>query len=131
MTPPRGNENPSFFHFEMKINSKALPFTLAFAAQRSVRTSLRLAPLCIAPDPAPFARTNGHERLRQIDSDVSTSSNPEQLAIYAVDDKPLLTELYTGLLEAAGYLVKTFNDRIKALAALKGEKKPPNLLITD
>jgi CheY-like chemotaxis protein len=34
--------------------------------------------------------------------------------IYAVDDVPELTELYTTLLEAAGYIVRAFNDRAEA-----------------
>ena len=55
----------------------------------------------------------------------------EALSIYAVDDYPGLTELYAGLLEPFGYVVRTFNLRAHALAALKTEKKRPALLITD
>jgi len=51
--------------------------------------------------------------------------------IYVVDDEPLLTELYTIFLEAAGYLVKAFTDRVEALAALEGERRKPDLLVTD
>jgi CheY-like chemotaxis protein len=56
---------------------------------------------------------------------------PDPPSIYAVDDVPRLTELYTSLLEATGYTITTFNDRSKALAYLGGEKKKPSLLITD
>jgi len=52
-------------------------------------------------------------------------------SIYVVDDKPALTDLYTRLLEAAGCILRTFNDRIEALAALRQENKKPDLLITD
>jgi DNA-binding NtrC family response regulator len=42
---------------------------------------------------------------------------------------PYLTELYALVLEAIGHRVRTFEDRLAALAALKAEK--PALLITD
>jgi DNA-binding response OmpR family regulator len=42
-----------------------------------------------------------------------------------------LTELYTLVLEAAGYAVKAFNDRAQALVALKTNIEKPDLLITD
>lgn len=51
--------------------------------------------------------------------------------IYAVDDMRCLTELYTLVLEAAGYAVIAFNDRAQALAALKADIEKPDLLITD
>jgi DNA-binding NtrC family response regulator len=37
----------------------------------------------------------------------------------------------TLLLEAAGYVARAFNDRAEALAALKADKRKPELLITD
>jgi DNA-binding NtrC family response regulator len=51
--------------------------------------------------------------------------------IYAVDDMRCLTELYSLVLEAAGYAVRIFNDRAQALAALKAGAEKPDLLITD
>jgi DNA-binding response OmpR family regulator len=57
--------------------------------------------------------------------------HPEPLSIYAVDDVPRLTELYMNLLEPAGYVVTTFNDRGKALGSLAADRKKPSLLITD
>ena len=52
-------------------------------------------------------------------------------SIYVVDDAPFLTELYTSILQASGYGVTAFNDRVKALAALKADWRKPDLLITD
>lgn len=57
--------------------------------------------------------------------------SPGPPTIYTVDDLPRLTELYRTLLETAGYTVRTFNDRNKALAALAIDEKKPDLLITD
>ena len=51
--------------------------------------------------------------------------------IYAVDDLPGLTDLYRLVLEEAGYAVRTFNNRLEALAALRTERKKPDLLIMD
>jgi len=53
------------------------------------------------------------------------------LLIYVVDDAPCLTQLYAELLDGTGCLVKAFNDRTEALAALEAERKKPELLITD
>ena len=52
-------------------------------------------------------------------------------SIYVVDNEPCLTNLYIGLLEASGYMVSAFNDRLEALAALNADRKKPDLLITD
>jgi DNA-binding response OmpR family regulator len=49
--------------------------------------------------------------------------------IYAVDDRPELTELYITLLQATGYSVRVFNDRARALSALTEDR--PDLLIAD
>jgi len=51
--------------------------------------------------------------------------------IYVVDDEPRLVDLYTIILEAQGYLVKAFHNRVEALAELKGAIKKPDLLIMD
>ena len=52
-------------------------------------------------------------------------------SIYAVDDEPGLLDLYTILLEAHGYVVRTFDNRVHALAELKAGRKKPDLLIMD
>src|SRR5262249_10054918 len=51
--------------------------------------------------------------------------------IYVVDDDPLLTRMYTVLLDKAGYGVRAFNDRAEALGALKADGQKPDLLVTD
>ena len=51
--------------------------------------------------------------------------------IYVVDDNQDLTELYTTLLQTAGFSVRPFNERAEALASLQAESVKPDLLITD
>ena len=51
--------------------------------------------------------------------------------IYAVDDEPELTGLYTALLEGSDYCVRTFNNRAEVVAALRTDRRKPELLITD
>ena len=51
--------------------------------------------------------------------------------IYAVDNEPELTGLYTTILEATGYCVRTFNNRAEVVAALRMDRRKPELLITD
>ena len=51
--------------------------------------------------------------------------------IYAVDDEPELTGLYTALLEGSDYCVRTFNNRAEVVAALRMDRRKPELLITD
>ena len=53
----------------------------------------------------------------------------ESPLIYAVDDEPELTGLYTTLLEASGYCVRTFNNRAEVVAALRMDRRKPELLI--
>jgi DNA-binding NtrC family response regulator len=52
-------------------------------------------------------------------------------SIYAVDDQPQITELYSIVLQMAGYQVKTFNDRVTALDELQATENKPDLVITD
>jgi CheY-like chemotaxis protein len=51
--------------------------------------------------------------------------------VYVVDDCTELTGLYASFLENAGYEVQAFNDRLRALAALRMSRRPPWLLVTD
>jgi len=62
---------------------------------------------------------------------VAGSATPQPASIYAVDEVPGLTELYTSLLGEVGYVARTFNHRAKALAALKTASRKPALLITN
>jgi CheY-like chemotaxis protein len=55
----------------------------------------------------------------------------EPSLIYVVDDEPRLTDLYTIILETKGYAVRTFTNRVEALAELKGAMKKPDLVIMD
>ena len=71
------------------------------------------------------------EPLPESISSTCASRAMEAQLIYAVDDAPELTELYTILLEETGYTVRSFNDRAQALTALKAERTKPDLLITD
>ena len=80
---------------------------------------------------APACPASPLERIAQSSSSASDPRTTEGPLIYAVDDAPELTELYTILLEATGYIVRAFNDRAKALTALKAERAKPDLLITD
>ena len=80
---------------------------------------------------APACQASPLECFDQSTSSASDPRTTEGPLIYAVDDAPELTELYTILLEATGYVVRAFNDRAKALIALKAERAKPDLLITD
>ena len=94
----------------MKINVKTVPFTLAFAAKTSVSSS--------------------SGRLQESKPSASGSQTNEPASIYAVDELPRLTELYTSLLHTMGHVVRAFNHRAKALVALKADRRPA-LLITN
>jgi DNA-binding NtrC family response regulator len=65
------------------------------------------------------------------DQPASSPAVPRGLVIYAVDDIRDLTELYAAILQAAAHTVMVFNDRKKALEALKSGGRKPDLLITD
>lgn len=70
-------------------------------------------------------------RLKRESSSGSARRTIAVPLIYAVDDLPDLTELYTLVLEPMGCVVRAFNDRAEALAALKEDSNKPALLITD
>jgi DNA-binding NtrC family response regulator len=70
-------------------------------------------------------------RLEQIPASAFDADNEDCCLIYAVDDEPGLLGLYTILLEAHDYVVRTFDNRIHALAELKGGRRKPDLLIMD
>src|SRR5882724_10466800 len=109
----------------MKVALQQLPFALAFSAHKSAGSCGRFAFVSTKPtrlEPGSWQSTN----LRRLEV-----RSVEPVSIYAVDDLPHLTELYAGLLESIGYLVRAFNHRANALTALKTDKKRPALLITD
>jgi CheY-like chemotaxis protein len=115
----------------MKINAKKLPFPLAFAAQTSARSSFRLIHLGTNSMSMSFPRVRERHSLGQTKLSASGSRTVEMPSIYAVDEVPRLTDLYRTLLETTGYSVTPFNDRAKALAALKVDSRRPALLITN
>ena len=56
---------------------------------------------------------------------------PSKKLVWVVDDEPALGELYELVLKPAGYLVRIFENRAEALAALHITAQLPGLLITD
>lgn len=52
-------------------------------------------------------------------------------SIYVVDEAEGLTELYTLFLKGTGFIVRAYNHRADALAALAADRMRPDLLITD
>ena len=117
----------------MKPNSKTkpFPFALAFAAQTTARSFLRLTLVRTNQTSALSIRPPQGFFLQRDNSSGSAPLTDGLPSIYAVDDVPYLTELYVNLLASTGHLVRTFNNRPKALAALKIEDRVPALLITD
>ena len=76
--------------------------------------------------------TGAHARASRFTAVAAPTSRTTEVAfIYVVDDDEVLIEMYMGLLEATGHIVKAFNDRVEALVALKADRKKPDLLITD
>jgi CheY-like chemotaxis protein len=93
-------------------------------------SAIRFAPDTSA-HAAPECQVSSLERIARRTSSVFDPRTNDGQLIYAVDDAPELTELYTILLEGTGYIVRAFNDRATALTALKAERAKPDLLITD
>ena len=110
----------------MKSNAKAFPFALALAARTSARSFPRFPLLRTNRVSLSVPRPSEHFFLRQTNSAASASQTAERRSIYVVDDAPCLTKLYATLLEATGYISRTFNDRAEALAALKADRKKPD-----
>ena len=113
----------------MKDYAKMFPLKTAFLMQ-----------LPSAPDgAATFTATNCAPALSRSrpagsprdPSAASASRTAEPALIYVVDDEEGLPELYTLFLKGTGCIVRPFDDRGVALAALKAERRRPDLLITD
>jgi len=60
----------------------------------------------------------------------SICQSPCERVVFAVDDNENLAELYSILLDAAGYCVEVFTNRTEALTELKARATSPDLLIT-
>lgn len=81
----------------------------------------------------PASRVTSLEKFRpkQKAGSASLLKGVQAPLVYVVDDEPHLTELYKFILEAKGCFVRTFTDRVEALAALKHEDRKPDLLVFD
>lgn len=103
----------------------------ALPVQKPDAPSLKSAPG--VTNIAPIARPEISQKfLLEPDSSAAFGRDVvESASIYVVDDEPRLTDLYTIILEAKGYTVRAFNNRIQALAELKAGSKKPDLLIMD
>jgi CheY-like chemotaxis protein len=102
-------------------HAKSLSLTPAFPAQMPGRSFL--ARPCTAADVKP---SGSIPRSR-----TSAPKKADAASIYVVDDAKGLTELYTLFLKETGCVVRAFNQRAEALAALAADGKRPDLLITD
>jgi DNA-binding NtrC family response regulator len=97
--------------------------------QRADAAPCVLSPAKLAPMPA---SNRSRSLLRKKNpSSAFNRGTEETTLIYVVDDEPRLTDLYTIILEAKGYFVRSFSNRTEALAELKGATRKPDLLIMD
>ena len=115
----------------MKCHTKISPHPPALPVQKPDSPSLKIHPN--AKDLAPVTRSEFPDsfRVEQTASSAVAAEKEEACLIYVVDDEPRLLDLYTIILEARGYIVRAFDNRIEALAELKGDRKKPDLLIMD
>lgn len=111
----------------MKCQTKVYPHAPALPAQKSHAPAQKFSPNASKVTPIPDrSQEIGLERTA-----ATTGELDEAPLVYVVDDEPGLTDLYTVILEANGYAVKAFTNRVEALAELKGAPKKPDLLIMD
>jgi CheY-like chemotaxis protein len=89
------------------------------------------APTLTATKAMSLSRPSCQAGFPQEASPASVGETAAAASIYVVDDEEGLTEMYTVLLEANGYIVRAFNHRAEALAALMADRRKPDLLITD
>jgi DNA-binding NtrC family response regulator len=94
--------------------------------QIPVRGDWRLSTHSHNQDQEPRTPVSGHDSKAEF-----TEQPAGRSLIFIVDDEPRLTELYALILEAAGFPVKSFNDRSDALVALDAATNWPRLLILD
>jgi CheY-like chemotaxis protein len=87
--------------------------------------------LTVGPAAAYMGGLASQKALPVLGSGQSTFRRRLNRRVYAVDDEPVLTELYRLVLEPAGCEVKTFSCRAEALVALSGAEHQPGVLITD
>lgn len=113
----------------MKCHSKISAHAPALPLQRAEAAPCVFSPAKLAPVPA--SNRSGSVLRKKNPSSAFHRGTEETALIYVVDDEPRLTDLYTIILEAKGYFVRSFIDRTEALAELKGSTRKPDLLIMD
>lgn len=118
-------------NFDMKCQSKISPRAQALPAQRSHAARLKIDVNAGSRGPAGRSEFASSNRLEQTPAFAFDADDEDCCLIYAVDDEPGVLDLYTILLEAHNYVVRTFDNRIHALAELKGGRRKPDLLIMD
>jgi CheY-like chemotaxis protein len=115
----------------MKCHSKISPHAQALPVQKSHALGLKIDLNAENKGLAGRSEFSNSFRLEQNPRSAIDADNEDCCLIYAVDDEPGLLDLYMILLEAHGYLVRTFDNRVHALAELKGGRRKPDLLIMD
>lgn len=115
----------------MKCYSKISPRAQALSVQKSRTPRLKFDLNAENRGPAERPRFTSSNRLAQNPASAFDADNEDCSLIYAVDDEPGVLDLYTILLEAHDYVVRTFDNRVHALAELKGGRRKPDLLIMD
>jgi len=115
----------------MKCNPKIHPHTPALPAQKSHTPAQKFS--LNGSKVAPHVRPERSQKLPLARTAATATDGEinEIPLVYVVDDEPGLADLYTIILEANGYAVKAFTNRVEALAELNGATKKPDLLITD
>lgn len=103
----------------MKCHTQMSPPAPALPVQKPYAPSINL-------------RSESLESFREQNPCLSIADEKEESClIYIVDDEPGLTDLYTIILQERGYVVTAFDNRIEALAQLKGDRRKPDLMIMD
>jgi len=115
----------------MKCQSKISPHAQALPAHRSQAPRQNFDLNAGNGGLAGRSEFSNSLRLDQNPSSAIADEREDCSVIYAVDDEPGLLDLYTILLEAHSYIVRTFDNRVHALAELKGGRRKPDLLIMD
>lgn len=115
----------------MKCQSKISPRARILPVQKSHARRLKLDLRGENGGLAGRSEFSNSYRLEQSSLSVIADEREDYTLIYAVDDERPILDLYTMLLEAHGYFVRIFDNRINALAELKGGRRKPDLLIMD
>ena len=113
----------------MKDCAKFPPLAPAFDKQ--MFGALCLSHSLSAEDTAPVSWPSPSGGVLHNRYSASAPRKAQAASIYVVDDSEFLTALYTIFLKGTGYVVRTFNSRAEALAALTVDRKKPDLLIMD